>query len=417
MYSFYHPIARLIDGFGPLWASRYSLSDDTTIPGTWSEPINLLESDGKTVPTPNEFADVSATTVGDNLIILACAYASSPTNSTGGTYVAIYDTRDLDIDGNKWAAKWHDYLPSQFPDPSTDDFINVSVEWFSQIDPTAQKSDPPAYCVGVFVQPHVWRADVPYRPAKLAFYRMTIGDQAGSDFSVTLARLTEVDSSKAFFANLIRDPAGRLRTWISEDNKLDFQAVLFDVTVGEQGGSFGWNPSGASILVNDNAANKHIPFSLFFVFRDGKSQTTVNGQSATQYPVYEFVFYGGQGECQVNRCGTIQTIADFSVGKTKTDLKIPLNVISGIIDGPIPIPLENFKNYPTTGDAKGGSMIYGIEKEKDSSHQVSNTWSLGFESQGKMTAALDPHGIFLLREGRARRRVIRRARPRPMILP
>jgi hypothetical protein len=35
-------------------------------------------------------------------------------------------------------------------------------------------------------------------------------------------------------------------------------------------------------------------------------------------------------------------------------------------------------------------MIYGIEKSSNSSHTVSNTWSLGFESQGKMTTGVGP---------------------------
>lgn len=378
-----------------LFASRYSLSDDTTVPGTWSQSINLLESDGQTTPTPHVASDVSATTVGDNIIILACAHASSSSNSAGGTYVAIYDTRDLDTTSNKWVARWHDYLPNEVPAgfPATDAHarLYVSVEWFSQIDPNAQKTDPPAYFVGVFAQPNIYGIGVkPYRPLNMSFYRMTLGEQAGSEISVTLARLISTDYDQGFLANLIRDPAGRLRSWVNQPGNVDFQAILLNITLGEHSGDMGFNPSAESITVADEPLQ--MPFSLFFVFSDGQSDTTVNGLSTTQYPVYEFVFYGRRGQCQVNRCGTIQIIPDFSVRKTKEDLKIPLNVISGIIDGPIPIPLENFKDYdpPGPGEPTAGSMIYGIEKEIDSSHKVSNTWSLGFESQGKMTTGVGP---------------------------
>jgi hypothetical protein len=100
---------------GQLNALRYSLSDDTTVPGTWSQPIDMLESDGKTFLLPHAFSDISATTVADNIIILACGFASSRSHPVGGTYVAIYDVRDLDTDTNKWAAKWHDYLPNKSP--------------------------------------------------------------------------------------------------------------------------------------------------------------------------------------------------------------------------------------------------------------------------------------------------------------
>ncbi|HSE23586.1 MAG TPA: hypothetical protein VLB68_18100 [Pyrinomonadaceae bacterium] len=390
MYSFVnHGFTRQLS------ASRYSLSDDTTVPGTWSPPITLLESDGKTVLTPNECSDLSATTVGDNIIILACGHASSSSNSAGGTFVAIYDTRDLDTSANKWVAKWHDYLPNELPDDfplsEAQGRMHVSVEWFSTVDPNAQKTDPPAYFVGVFVQPEVFRiGGEPSRPVNMSFYRMSLGEQAGSEISITLARALSTVFPFDFFANLIRDPAGRLRSWISENGKRDFQAVIFQVTVGDNGGGMGLNPaSGESITVADDPIN--MPFSLFYVFSAGQSDATVNGQSTTQYPVYEFVFYGRGGQCQVNRCGTIEVIPDFSVRKTKEDLKIPLNVISGIIDGPMPVPLENFKDYdPGPGETNAGSMIYGLEKSKDSSHKVSNKWSLGFESQGKMTTGVGP---------------------------
>ena len=85
------------------------------------------------------------------------------------------------------------------------------------------------------------------------------------------------------------------------------------------------------------------------------------------------------GMCQVNRCGTLEVIPDFTIRKTKEDLKKPLNVIAGIIDGPIPIPLENFKNLDAGSDeTKWGSMIYGLENSTCSSHKVSNTWRPGF---------------------------------------
>src|SRR5690242_19839190 len=93
--------------------------------------------------------------------------------------------------------------------------------------------------------------------------------------------------------------------------------------------------------------------------------------------------------CQVNRCGTLEVIPDFTIRKTKEDLKKHLNVIAGIIEGPIPIPLENFKNYDGGSDEpNAGSMIYGLENSTGSSYKVSNTWSLGFETQGKMTAGV-----------------------------
>jgi len=374
---------------GQLNALRYSLSDDTTVPGTWSQPIMMLESDGKTFLLPHAFSDISATTVADNIIILACGFASSRSHPAGGTYVAIYDVRDLDTDTNKWPARWHDYLPNKSPYNLEQSLTQVSVEWFSKIDPNAQKTDPPAYFVGVFVQPQSANpGDQPVPLVNMSFYTMSVGDSAGSDVSVTLARSEQFDNHSLFLSNLIRDPAGRPRAWLSGNGSV-FEASLMDGPVGS--GGYGFNGSAESITTA-YASNTRMPFSFFFVFGDGQSDTTVDGHTATQYPVYEFVFYSQKGLCQVNRCGTIQVIPDFSIRKTTRDLNNKaLNVISGIIDGPIPIPLENFKDHdPPRDDGNAGSMIYGIENSRGSSHSVSNTWSLGFESQGKMTKGIGP---------------------------
>lgn len=382
MYSFVNR-----DSSRVLHASRYSLSDDTTVPGTWSQMINILESDGSTAPTPYEGSDLSATTVGDNIIILACAHAWSSSNPAGGTYVAIYDTRDLDTSQNKWVAKWHDYLPNDLPGQGFFESnlrVHVSVEWFSAVAPNAQKTDPPVYYVAVLVQPEDIRLDTA-KPVIMSYYTMTLGETAGSEVSVTLARyISNAADLSGFFANLIRDPAGRLRSWYRDNGKGDYTAVIIQTTPGE---GMGFNHSQEVVTVGDNPP--HMPFSLFVVFTDGQSDTTVNGHSTTQYPVYEFFFYGFRGECQVNRCGTIQQIPDFSVRKTKEDLVNALNVISGIIDGPIPIPLENFKDYnPGPGQTNAGKMIYGIENSEDSSHKVSNKWSLGFETEGTTVAGV-----------------------------
>jgi hypothetical protein len=385
MYSFVNRVGSDGVGSGGLIASEYSLSEDTSVPGSWSQPISVLESDGRTAPNPTDFSDVSATKVGENIIILACGRASSASNPAGGTYVAIYDTREVDTTGNKWVAKWHEYLPLEPLNQYVP--VNVSVEWFSALAPDGQKTDPPIYYLAVFVQPELSLDHA--EPLNMTYYTMTLGGTAGNETSVALTRIVSNEAAdlNVFFANLVRDPAGRLRSWVRRGGQGDFHATIIQTTPGV---GMGFTPSEELVIVADVFPTS-VPSSLFFVFSDGQSDTTVNGRAVTQYPVYEFVFYGSQGMCQVNRCGTIQVIPDFSMRKTKEDLVKSLNVISGIIDGPIPIPLDNFKDYdPGRGETNAGSMIYGIEKSRGSSHQVSNTWSLGFETEGKATAGVGP---------------------------
>lgn len=388
LVSFAGAMFCFINSAGTLTASTLSLSDDSSSSGTWSKPISLLEADGKTAPDGSRsvYSDVSATTVGENIIIFACALASSSSNPTPGTFVAVYDTRDIQTSGNKWPAKWHDYLPLPPMNPGT--LGHVSVEWFSTVAPTGKDTDPPAYYVTVLAQSDAG-PDVT-ESTQVSYYSMTLGETKGNQISVKLARTSsETVGTTWFYANLLRDPAGRPRCWIRKLNtparEADFEAFLLQLTPGAQGGGMQLNATGESINAGPHN-NLVMPCSLFYVFNDGQSATTANGKPATQYPVYEFVFYGLKGQCQVNRCGTIQVIPDFSVRKTQEHLKIPLNVICGIIDGPIPVPLENYKNFnPGPGQTNAGSMIYGVQKSKDSSHKVSSQLSLGFETQGKAT--------------------------------
>ena len=376
-----------VNSNGQVIASELSLSDDSSAPGTWSQPITLLEADGKTVPVGQRRyidADVSATTVGDNIIILAFACTSSASHPAPGTFVAVYDTRDIDTSTNKWTAKWHDYLPLGPVDPALP--VQVSVEWFATIAPDSKDTDPPALYVAVIAQPFLTLTTP--APLGLSYYTMTVGDTVGSELSITLAKgpANPPGSPSVFYSNLLRDPAGRLRSWTrSAGQKTKYDAVLLEAAPGT-GTAVSFGPSGESINVTADPFPYIGPCSLFYLFSEGQSNTTVNGTPATQIPVYEFVFYGTQGMCQVNRCGTVQVIPDFSVRTSKKNLGTQLNIITGIIDGPIPIPLENYRDYdPGPGQTNAGSMVYGIQKSEDSTHKVSNTVGIGIESQGKVT--------------------------------
>ncbi|HEX6717327.1 MAG TPA: hypothetical protein VF088_09450 [Pyrinomonadaceae bacterium] len=386
LVSFAGAMYCFLNSEGQLLASEFSLSNDSSAPGGWSHPITLLESDKKTAPLGQSAfidADVSATTVADNIVIVAMACTTSPTHPTPATFVAVYDTRDIDTSTNKWAAKWHDYLPLDSMDRSTP--IRASVEWFAAIMPDSKDTDPPKLRLAVFVQPQL-NLDNPL-PLRMSYYTMTVGQTAGSEISVTLTMDQSNLHSGHFHSNLVRDPAGRLRSWIRPAHqRTEYDAVLLHVT---PEADIQFSPSGESITVKADPIPTTPPCSLFYLFSDGQSETTVNGKSAIQYPVYEFVFYGTQGMAQVNRCGTVQVVPDFSVRQTSEDFKKPLNIITGIIDGPIPIPLENYRNYdPGPGQTNAGSMVYGIQKSEGSSHQVSNTVSGGIESQGKVTKGI-----------------------------
>jgi hypothetical protein len=386
-----------------LTALKYNVPEGTpTNSGTWSSAVTLLESDGATAPKNNPLADVSATAVGDNIIIVTCAQASSPTNPTGGTFVGIYDTTKLDTANNNWAAQWHAYLPYYGPLNSSNAF-HISTEWYS----TVGESGKPEFYLVVFVQSSQ-TPDANVSPDMNAWELQMTVDEASSGIT-TVGLSLPLQSSftwgqgfqypfPVFYADLNRDPGGRLRIWNSprsQQNKSLFATSLN--TSKPIQNAYG------PILLSDNlqiSDNFTAPSSLFYIFEKGEFNTTVTGKQVTNYPVYEFIFYGGfilwsSGFvllAQVNNCGTIQIIPDYSTSSPKQAVGKEISIFSGIINGPIPIPIENYKGFNPDGgdDNDAGTLTYGTETGTTQSRSVSNSWTAGFESSGEATTGVGP---------------------------
>jgi hypothetical protein len=130
--------------------------------------------------------------------------------------------------------------------------------------------------------------------------------------------------------------------------------------------------------------------SFFYVFPKALP-ATFNNLQATEYAVYEFIFYN---QCQVNRYGTIEMIPNYSTaipvqnanGNPPPSLDDTVNIIAGIIDGPIPLPLANFVGANLgSSQADQGDVIYGTTTTTTTSRQLSTSWTIGVETSGEVT--------------------------------
>jgi hypothetical protein len=374
-------------------ASKLSLSGDDGQPGTWGKPINLLESDGKTPISAPMAASTDATIVGENIVIVTCGFATSATNAVGGTFVAIYDTNDIDSDRNTWASQFHAYLPFQSQVDTGHLPTNVSVEWYSTVGASGKDTDPPDYRLVVLVQMISGAATVDVlRPW---FLPMTVSTPEVGLTKVTLTVPSgpiEGPPGMTYFSPLVRDPASRLRVWMCDGihqrgEAAPFTAALIGTDDNHRQDQYFKFGTTSNILQASDASI--LPCSLFYVFEPGKSLITVDGKPVVEYPAYEFVFYGTQGLCQVSRCGSLQVFPDFAVKHPNEELPKPLDIVAGIIDGPIPLPIENFQGFELgPGQTNAGSTIYGLTDATTESRQVSDSWSVGFETKGKVSKGI-----------------------------
>jgi hypothetical protein len=379
-----------------LLASRYS--------GTsWGDTIKLLESDGKTPPIPQSYvgfpgtlyADVSVTSLGDNLIIVACAQATSATNNQGGIFLGIYDTTNVNTADNSWTADWHTYLSTSQID-SNERFVGtgsqISIDWFSTL--AAGSGDLVFYlaisCLPQTSGPSLLPVEPP--PAAYMIYvPLTVNTGTGST-SATLD-VTNLQSFVEFGLGgsaipIVRDPAGRLRSYVISNGGSSLtckQAGYYTTTNPPDPNSSSGLPFDADQFTIAGDVNV-LPSTLFYIFTPGATSTTFNGLSATEYPVYEFVFYRGSFTGQINLSGTIQVIPNYS---SLTPTPDTVNIIAGIIDGPIPLPLTNYQGYDFgTGEINQGDVTYGTTTTQTVSRSLDSTFTVGISTSGEVTTGI-----------------------------
>jgi len=128
------------------------------------------------------------------------------------------------------------------------------------------------------------------------------------------------------------------------------------------------------------------PSGAFHIFLAGATTARTGSTTTTSYPVLEFTV-AGNTRAQLNLYGTIETVQVRFAPPQKHPLA-PVRVVSGIIDGPIPLPAVNFA--AAIKDTEAGRLTYGNTNTASAERTVANSWTAGFETSGHMTKGVGP---------------------------
>lgn len=100
------------------------------------------------------------------------------------------------------------------------------------------------------------------------------------------------------------------------------------------------------------------------------------------------MFYNQHVRCQVDYFGYIQVLNNAVQSKLNPETKF---VIRGVVDGPIPIPNQNIAGFTfVPGVFNLGQVLCGTTSLKNSSHQSTLAWTLGFQSSGGSNKGAGP---------------------------
>ncbi|MBR9923014.1 MAG: hypothetical protein GYB31_19480 [Bacteroidetes bacterium] len=386
----------------------------------WGPPIIMKMHDG----TPIEhLGAVSARYFGpDQIIVVAGGYigmsSDYPDPHKGSIFIGIFNLDDLNEKDNSWKAVSSEWLSvssvmfymEDLPTPllGFDFGRNISIDWF--LDLAIKDVDHPEY--GLAINFSAGKSYTNFSPT--IFLSLTAeegtGKITGWDASAPKGKLRPNNSATGE-SGLMRDPAGRLRTYsYNSDKKVDQIQSRYYNTVAFPKPENKFESSGLEALPHykfkgtemspEEAAllqsaigyselidYKILPSGVFYNFQPGN---TSPGDDMMDYPILEFTVYN-RDKCQLNYYGSIRTVTATKKPIPKQHTNGPTIIIGGIIDGPIPFPLENYLGYElSAGTDEVGTLNYTKEKETEIEKSVESSWTAGFESEGKTSKGIGP---------------------------
>ncbi len=401
---------------------RYPTNDqDISKNNQWGKPIMLLDSDGATMPVPAPNSrDICTTVIGDNIVLVSCASAqpfhkAKTVNFDGfqnigtGTFFGVYDKTKIDFNKNEWTAEYSTYIPYNvgfgFHNTNTD---RVLMEWFNRVSSAGVLE---YYVLVLTMNTSKDQLDVSRKIAPF-MAPMTISEKGTvtvGAFDGAVMQPFSNPPAPYFMATLQRDPTGRLRSWFSAGNN-----SLTAYTLEIDGNMVNMTPTSNTISPSEVSNNSVSPSAALIYmatagYYQGTTPATKPGSpdlKTDNYPVYEFVFYGRNPKCLVKRLATVQVVADPDDNQREVSLQYskddpaPVFVIGGIINGPIPYPLENYKTFdPGSTEAHAGTLTYGTNDQTILERKVEKSVSIGFEEEIKTTKGVGPNFKLALHAG------------------
>ncbi|HEX6701312.1 MAG TPA: hypothetical protein VF101_11325 [Gaiellaceae bacterium] len=383
----------------------------------WQHPVQLVGSDGTPVITSGRVvfvmdedpgaatcADVSVTTFGTGTAIVACALALPQSTGTPdwdsgnrGIYLGIYNPIDRDVSIGTWKAAWHTYITwneLQASNAITGLGYQISVDWFPT--PSAD-ADGPTYMVTLCSNPQVAHDSTPTpwylqgrlvfdgqgMPAEIAF--ATPGPRQ-PPAAWQFARVPPASFGSMQPCSIKRDPAGRLVA-VGTAPKQQIAFVSYPAVTDVPSGHY--LLPGTAVAVQAPSADDVVPQVAYFTDPTSLPLPEPHEQSdpIAIHPVYLLCFWSADPRCEVRRYGTIEVLE--STGNTPYPTgEETVNVVQGIIDGPIPVPNENIAHG--NGKTECGEIAYGNVVTGGQSVRVASEQTVGFTFEEKFTKGVGP---------------------------
>jgi hypothetical protein len=320
---------------------------------------------------------VSATALGDDAILVACAPASlggsSFSSNNQSLFIGCYYIEDINTTDNVWPARSQFFQSSSYF--SGVSLNSVQIEWFPLISQTGQL---PVWCLAV----NTWDGNKPGTSYNFALAVTSNGIVAPQQLSP--------NTSKGPLA-LRCDPAGRLSfstvtNW-SQGTGIG-TGVVSGATMPTLGNGFTLTPA------NNLTTSQRVGWVPALAYTLGQPTVTT---TQAQYPCYQFLIYSGWDQnlyCQVARYGTIQQTTQISqIAPNNPPNTVPVTqklVIQGIVDGPIPVPNENISQAGSNSPNGFGDIVYGSSQTSLKGHKTSTTFSVGLKSTGETSKGFGP---------------------------
>lgn len=373
----------------PAWSTSLQL---TTSSGAPIRPY--VESAGKI--TVNNAADVAATLWAGTIIIVACAIFGS-----GGATMLImaFNTDHIDEEHNTWSADWEYTLSNtdlrkQIPS-ATSAGVRVSLDWFWTLGATA---DLPQSNLMVYLTPLPSNRQGAYFIAPMD--PLTGKLPTGSPTYYP----RQLDSPM----RLIRDPADRMRGYCSSLTNRSIITVDTFSTFNTIDPSTPYMVNGQKApikyttlqLAAAAAVDGTTPSVVFYTPTTKLASQAMSHPGQRDYAMYEFLFYGAQPRLQVRRYGTITVIPDYATvtesdgtpdtqsngrkRQAESGKGFNKQILTGIIDGPIPIPAENLTVGWQDTQPNLGNLTYGENTALKRGHSVRTQVTKGVKIEGEI---------------------------------
>ncbi|TPG44216.1 hypothetical protein EAH89_27750 [Roseomonas nepalensis] len=390
-----------IDTGGALMVSQYRLGDDGK--AGWQAPLTLVATGDASAEGFATAGDTEVSLIGldESTFLLACPMVSAWWGSGGQTlFIGTFNVADLEAGTSHWKARTDIWGGPRPAPPFGDGFsfpsfgTSIGADAFT----VANKKDDPNSPVPGTPSTALWITLAPIDSELPATLLVPLTSVLAADGSVASYRIDYGDAGgwpAPQGVDVTRDPAGRICTAATAPAAGRVNLSTYSTWAVPRPGTDPLLPKAdVTLLTPSIVAAK--PAFAFFTDMHTKITPADDG-TWIAHAVYRFMFYGdgtGQQYGQVDRYGTAQVCPDYGtigLGKPRPPHPSDLIIVQGIVDGPIPVPSVNFADYEfAAGPTVFATLEYGHASTVDQTHSVTNSWTVGFKTEGEATKGIGP---------------------------